>query len=165
MISKSQLHLFCDRVKITKFPSRWKIKTKKPLQRYLKTMSKDKSFSFSPAISQWWPQSHLSCPHCPSFLAQSILPPLPGPLPHTWHTQQARVCNYLDPLRAVPQSGPQLSSSSDNSQDTRQENTTGLSYLGCLSEDWGQEYSSRSHQGKIPQNWALRSQCLYLIQH
>ena len=51
MISKSQFHLFRDSVKITKFPSRRKIKTKEPLQRYVKTMSQRKSL-FSP---QWWP--------------------------------------------------------------------------------------------------------------
>lgn len=45
MISKSQFHLLCDSVKITKFPSRWKIKMKKALQRCLKTMLRPKSLS------------------------------------------------------------------------------------------------------------------------
>lgn len=76
---------------------------KKPLQRDLKTMSKHKSLLFSLAISQQSPQSHLSPSRCPSFSAQSILLPLLGPFPHTWHRQQARVRKHLD-LRTVPQS-------------------------------------------------------------
>lgn len=79
---KSQSHLFDDSVKLTEFPLRWKIKMKKPLQWYLKTMSKQKSLSSSLATSVT--SLLFPSPSQHSLLSsQSLLSLLPESFSHT----------------------------------------------------------------------------------
>lgn len=108
MISKSQFHLFCDSVKITKFSSRQKIKTKEPLQRYVKTMSQQKSL-FS---SQWWSLfSDICLP--PILPLSTLLPSLsPSSFSSTWAffpylAQTASRRSQPSDLKTGPDSAPE----------------------------------------------------------
>lgn len=106
-------------------------KNEKPLQLYLKTMSKQKSHFFSLAISVVASITSL-------FLPVSLLLGSVHSSSSTWpfspHRQQERDSNCLD-LRTVPQSHSQLISASANSQDTNpgghpDAKTIRLSYSG-----------------------------------